>query len=262
MSSDLETLDPEADDRQQVALALSRLDRRLEPVLEPEMRRALVLEWIQGVDAEGFCAVAGAVLSRTRSADPLRRALCDVLTSVPCPRLDYERRKELYGEAASRGDEEIMRLLRTVPARERVDDPERLLSKELAEIPLGRRRALARGNHPQWLEQLARDCDPIVIANLLANPRTVEADVVRIAASRPVAAASLVEISRCPRWFSRNPVRKALARNPYCPVEIATGVVASLPLEDLREMRGDPDLHPDTEAQLRAELARRSGDQS
>lgn len=238
-------------------MELASLDRRLEPVLEAEMRRTLVLEWMQGRSPAVFCEVAGAVLARIQPADLVRRALCEVLTSVPCPRLDYERRKELYGEAAARKDEEIMRLLRTVPARESVSDPEALLSKELSEIPLGRRRALARGSHPHWLEELAKDCDPIVIANLLTNPRTIEADVVRIAASRPVGAAALVEISKCPRWFSRNPVRKALARNPYCPVDIATGVVASLPLEDLREMRGDPDLHPDTEAQLRAELERR-----
>ena len=239
-------------------MELARLDRRLEPVLEPEMRRALVLEWLEGRSPAVFCDVASAVLARTQAADPLRRALCDVLTSVPCARLDYDRRRDLYAAAAESEQEELMRLLRTVPARESVDEPEALLSKELAEIPLGRRRALARGTHPQWLEQLAKDCDPIVIANLLTNPRTVEGDVVRIAASRPVAAAALVEISRCPRWFSRIPVRKAMARNPYCPVEIATGIVASLPLEDLREMRGDPDLHPDTAAQLHAELERRT----
>ena len=242
-----------------VAMDLASLDRRLEPVPEPEMRRALVLEWLVGRSPGVFCEVASAVLERTRAADPLRRALCDVLTSVPCSRLPYERRKELYAEASTRGEDEIMRLLRSVPPRERVNEPEALLSKELAEIPLGRRRALARGNQSQWLEQLAKDCDPVVIANLLLNPRTVEADVVRIAASRPVASAALVEISKCPKWFSRTPVRKALARNPYCPVEIAMGVVTSLPLEDLRDMRGDPDLHPETAAQLRVELERRSG---
>jgi hypothetical protein len=225
------------------------------------MRRALLLEWIEGRAPAGFCEVARAILARTRVADPVRRALCDVLTSVPCSRLDYGRRKELYAEASHTGDDELMRLLRAPPAREAIADPQLLLSRELAEIPLGRRRALARGRHPHWLEELAKDCDPIVIANLLVNPRTVEADVVRIAASRPVASSALIEISKCPRWFSRNPVRKALARNPYCPVDIATGVVACLPLEDLREMRGDPDLHPDTAAQLHSELERRSGTQ-
>jgi hypothetical protein len=53
-------------------------------------------------------------------------------------------------------------------------------------------------------------------------------------------------------------IRKALARNPYCPVSIATGIVATLPTEDLREMRSDSDLHPETRAQLAAELERRT----
>ena len=149
-------------------------------------------------------------------------------------------------------------MLRSVPAQEALEEPERLLSKEIAEMPLGRRRALAKSNHPEWLEQLARDCDPIVIANLLQNPRTVEADVLRIAASRPVAASTLAEIAKSPRWSVRVAIRRALARNPYCPVEIATGIVASLPLEELRVMRGDPDIHPEVRAQLEAELERRT----
>jgi hypothetical protein len=244
----------------QVALeaAMSRLDRRLEAVREPEMRRALLLEWLDLCSGSEASAAASLVLATRRATDPLRRALCEVLTGVPGSRLCYEHRKDLYAEAAARGDNEVMRMLRTIPAREEVAEPERLLSRELVELPLGRRRALAKSNHPEWLEQLARDCDPIVIANLLNNPRTVLADVVRIAAARPVAAAVLVEISRSPRWSSQVPVRRALARNPYSPVEIATGIVATLKLEDLRSMRGDPDLHPETRAQLEAELARRA----
>ena len=242
----------------EIAQALARLDRHLEPVLEAEMRRALVIEWLAAHPCEFACCVAGAALARSCSSDPLRRALTEVLTGLGGPRLDYELRRDLYAEASRSENDGIMRLLRSVPAREEVADPERLLSRELAELPLGRRRSLAKGSHPHWLEQLAKDCDPVVIANLLNNPRTVEADVLRIAAMRPVAASSLVEISRSPRWSARIPIRRALARNPYCPVEIATGIVASLPWEELRAMRGDPDLHPETRAQLDAELDRRS----
>ena len=184
--------------------------------------------------------------------------ICEVLTGASGSRLGYARRADLYAEATARGNDEIMRLLRTPAAQEEIAEPERLLSRELVELPLGLRRSLAKGSQSQWLEQLARDCDPIVIANLLNNPRTVLADVVRIAAARPVASAVLVEISKSARWASRAPVRRSLARNPYCPVEIATGLVASLPAEDLRSMRADPDLHPETRAQLDAELERRA----
>jgi hypothetical protein len=237
---------------------LAVLDRRLEHVLEAEMRRALVSEWLDGCSAQDACRRTGLALARARSADPLRRAICDVLTNVPGTRLEYQRRRDIYAAASEQGNDEIMRLLRSVPPQEELEEPERLLSRELAELPLGRRRSLAKGTHPHWLEQLARDCDPVVIANLLNNSRTVEADVLRIAATRPVAASTLIEISKSARWSARIPIRKALARNPYCPAEIATGIVTSLPLEDLRDMRGDPDLHPETEAQLRAELARRA----
>jgi hypothetical protein len=239
------------------ALALARLDRRLEPLLEAEMRRALLREWLAEASAEEACLVMAAALARNRPADLLRRAISEVLTGATGERLSYAVQRDLYGEAARQENAEIMRLLRSAPAREELEDPERLLSPELAEMPLGRRRALAKGSRPEWLEQLARDCDRVVIANLLRNPRIVEADVLRMAGMRPVAASSLVEIARSPRWSVRVAIRRALARNPYCPVEIATGLVASLPLEELRAMRGDPDLHPETRAQLELELERR-----
>lgn len=239
------------------ARTLARLDRRLEPVLEPEMRRGLVREWLGACDADQACRVVVAALARRRTADSLRRALSEVLTGVTGERLDYEVSRDLYRAAAEQQSDEVMRLLRSVPARDAVEEPERLLSRELAEMPLGRRRSLAKGSRPEWLEQLARDCDPVVIANLLQNPRTVEADVLRMAGMRPVAASTLVEIARSPRWSVRVPIRRALARNPYCPVEIATGMVTLLPLEELRAMRGDPDLHPETRAQLDLELERR-----
>ena len=40
---------------QSTAQELARLDRRLEPVVEPEMRRALVREWLTESDAEDAC---------------------------------------------------------------------------------------------------------------------------------------------------------------------------------------------------------------
>ena len=81
------------------------LDRRLEALLEPEMRRALVLEWLQTCPSDEAGAVAGAVLARTRSSDPLRRALCDVLTGSSSSRLDYTRRVDLYAEDRSSSSE-------------------------------------------------------------------------------------------------------------------------------------------------------------
>ena len=116
------------------AQTLARLDRRLEPLLEPEMRRGLVREWLGEADPEAACEVVAAALARRRSADSLRRALSEVLTGITGKRLDYELQCDLYAAASRKQNDEVMRLLRSVPAREALEDPERLLSKELAEM--------------------------------------------------------------------------------------------------------------------------------
>jgi len=107
------------------------------------------------------------------------------------------------------------------------------------------------------LEELARDSDATVIANLLMNPRISEDDVARMAALRPVASGTLIEIDRSPRWSPRPRIRAALARNPYCPVDVALKALGTLPLAELREMSTDTGLHSELREQVAQELARR-----
>ena len=52
-------------------------------------------------------------------------------------------------------------------------------------------------------------------------------------------------------------MRAALAHNPCAPPEIAAGVVASLPLGELRAMREQPDLPEIVALRLELELRRR-----
>ncbi|MEE8581751.1 MAG: hypothetical protein V3T33_09195, partial [Myxococcota bacterium] len=67
----------------------------------------------------------------------------------------------------------------------------------------------------------------------------------------------LTAVYRSPRWSPHGHVRTALARNPYCPVDIAIMLVGSLALPDLREMRTDSSLHPETRRQVECEIERR-----
>jgi hypothetical protein len=240
---------------------LSRLEQRVESVPEAPMRRALVAEWLgEASAADGFAAVA-ALVRRPRGADALRLAVCELLADARPEgpgALSYDTRAALYSEAREQQDEEVMRFLRTPPApEEALADPATRLSREIAEIPLGRRRSLAKGPERHLLEQLARDPDPIVICHLLRNPRISEPDVVSMAAMRPIPATTLEEIARSPRWSVRVRVQSAVARNPYTPVEVALRMIALLPAGELRAMRGDPDLHAETQAFLEVELGRR-----
>jgi hypothetical protein len=245
------------------AKSIAGIERKLSHVLEAGMRRALVIEWLEGLDGETADAAVRAVVAalgprRAEQVELLRPILVDLLgEDGGADGLSYDLRSQLYASAAAAGDDDVMRLLRSASPREVARDPTRLLSRELAEIPLGRRRSLAKESpSAALLEQLARDPDPTVIEHLLQNARTTEADVLRMAALRPVAASTLAAIADARRFSVCPRIRMALARNPYCPTEIAVRLVAALPLGHVREMRNDPDLHPETRAQVAAMLSR------
>lgn len=238
------------------------LDRRLAHVLEPAMRRRLVCDALCDASSPQIAAVLGEVERRPPAADRmvldrLRETIRDVLLGTdPDCALSYELRSDVYASAVEAGDEVVAGLMRSLPAREVLEAPR--LPRELSQIPLGRRRSLALGEDRALLELLARDLDPVVIRHLLRNPRTLEVEVIRLAAKRPAIESTLEEIFRSPRWSSRTRVRVALARNPYCSASLATRLLGSLPLAELREMKSDPNLHEETRAGVERELERRS----
>jgi hypothetical protein len=247
------------------AAEIEGLDRRLAHVLEPEMRRKLVLEALHALPAGEARLLIRRVHdrrpARTPGSDHLRDILLELILgtgTLGAEPLPYEIRRGLYEAATQADDEILMELLRSHPDHDGEAMDEARLPKELEELPLGLRRSLAKGNDPQRLEQLARDSDALVIQNLLRNPRLREEDVVRIAALRPVALTTLVEVARSPRWSSRTRVRVALVRNPQCPVELGVKLLGLIPLASLREMRRDPDLPERVKRHLQREIERRS----
>ena len=252
----------ESPERPDLEQALARLDCVLRGVLEPAQRSRLVFEVLEARGSEDAYALISAVLGRGlpqgSAFDVLRDTLHGLLlSSPPEPALDYDRRREIYAEAARAGDETVLRALRAAPPLRSMARDNGGLSRELSEVPLGRRRSLARGTDIRLLEELARDSDPMVIANLLMNPRIREDDVARLASLRPVATSTLIEIDKSPRWSPRPRIRAALARNPWCPVDIALKALATIPLAELRDMATDAGLHPELRAQVADELARR-----
>jgi hypothetical protein len=111
-------------------------------------------------------------------------------------------------------------------------------------LTLGHRKSLARSAGPELLEKLATDADPSVIEIWLRNPRTTERPVVRLAAARPNRPEVLTTIAREWKWFYREPVRSALASNPYVSARVAAAILPSLPLSVVRPLASDPRVHP------------------
>jgi hypothetical protein len=241
---------------------LRSLDRTLGALSEATMQRQRLLEWLEAAGGADAYQLVAAVVSRPGGAAPqlanLREILQGLLRDGGASRpLDPEFCAAIQDEARARGDAFVLRLFRSAPAEEEMAEPASALPRDLAELPLGVRRSLARGVDFDRLEGLLRDADAVVIDHLLQNPRITEAQVVRIASRRPVPAETLERIVHSRRFGQRTAVRTALARNPYLPTRLAVQLLGTLPLAEVRAMAHDGTLHEETRHHARQELARR-----
>jgi len=125
------------------------------------------------------------------------------------------------------------------------------------ELTLGERRSLARSPNRRAFDKLLNDPHPMVIRQLLANPRMREDDVVRIAARRPARIETLRELGRSRRWLQRPRVRLAVLLNPGSPLEIAIPLLGLCTRTELKEVVSSADTAPHLRAAANELLIRR-----
>ena len=125
---------------------------------------------------------------------------------------------------------------------EQAVEAEILVDKNLRDMPLGSRRALARRARGENINRLVKDPDAGVVANLLNNPYVLEATVLKICSSRPTVSAALEAVLRSPRWGHRYRIRWALVKNPYLAQKIAVNLLPLLTRRDLKSVRDDESL--------------------
>lgn len=94
------------------------------------------------------------------------------------------------------------------------------------ELTVGERRSLARSPNRRVLEKLLRDPHPLVLRQLLGNPRLTEDDVVRLAARRPLHSAIVDTLAESPRWLRRPRIRLTLLLNPGTPEPVSMPLLA------------------------------------
>jgi len=109
------------------------------------------------------------------------------------------------------------------------------------ELSLGERRSLARRSGRHAFDALIRDPHPMVIRELLINPRTTEDDVVRVAAHRP-ARPSSIEAIAATRWLARGRVRMSVLQNPGAPLAVAVPLVGLCTRSELLELARSTDV--------------------
>ncbi len=198
-----------------------------------------------------LAAVAGALdelCGRAEQADPVAREVLSAAVTVLADPASADLADALRQVAEHAALLPLARLLRRksrgepAPERPAVDERALATSSSGRVLTLGERRALARRPSRAAFDKLLRDPHPMVVQNLLQNPRLTEDDVVRMAARRPAYPEVVAEVARHPVWSQRARVRMAIVQNPGSPPEIAVPMVRLLIRAELRQLASAPDL--------------------
>lgn len=104
------------------------------------------------------------------------------------------------------------------------------------ELTLGERRSLARRPNRRAFDKLLADPHPMVIHQLLGNPKLTEDDVIRLASRRPGRPDALRAVAGSRKWMSRSRVRLSLILNPNTPPEIAMPLLAVCRRSELKDV--------------------------
>ncbi len=209
------------------------------------------------------CEVAAAIdmLYRMGPTNTLAREVQSLFISPENLKeiLGGERYRLTYLASLDMGLKKVSRLFTDLPPMKKgfygYEKEEDLQTENMA---LGIRRALAKGFVREKLDRLLSDPDPVVISNLLNNPRITEKEVLKIASKRPNSPQILRLVVEHRKWSKRYAVIKAVAQNPYTPPRISVGLLHMLLSQDLKQIASDRTLHMQVKAAAKDILEERA----
>ena len=184
--------------------------------------------------------VLNALCEANERADPEAREAILPVALLLASLGECELVEALRAEAEARHLLSLSRFVRRAPPSLVHDRP----AKELPvpdygtgrELTVGERRSLARSPNRRAFDKLLGDPHPLVIRQLLQNPRLTEDDVVRMAARRPARLEVLEAIAQNARWLSRPRVRLSVLFNPGSPPAMAMPLLAVCTRPELDEV--------------------------
>ncbi len=227
-------------------VAANRLMRSISRVPDPRQWPPLVRELCETFDPDELAEALYGLVFEAVAGDS--RAGWLATAQLLCgDGLPYATAQAIYRAAVER-ELTVVRMILLAgeqahrTAHEREFRPDDLLGS----LTLGERKAMARRRDPELLDRLVGDGDPAVIDILLGNPRTTEAQVVRLASRRPNRARVLAQVGRAHggKWLAQSAVQRALVLNPYAPVKMAVALAPLLPRQALREVKTASGLNP------------------
>jgi hypothetical protein len=238
---------------------------RLKRVLLSIPHAALRLGWFEDQLARWTrpeaARVLDALLKESEAADPAAREVLLTIVLLLVRDKNDGFRDAMRQEAT---DQRLFSLERAVrrappasiqaPPAEEQRVPDYGMGRELT---LGERRSLARRPTRAAFDKLLRDPHPAVIRLLLANPKMVEDDAVRLATRRPAQQEIILELVRCPSWLSRRRVRMSILLNPGSPPDVSMALLGLCTRTELLEIVDSADISLVVRATARELLERR-----
>ena len=126
---------------------------------------------------------------------------------------------------------------------------------------LGERRALSKLNIKDTIDRLLSDPDPMVITNILNNPRVTEREIIKIVSKRPNSSNILKLVATHRVWSKRYAVKLAIASNPYSLPRVSITLLELLLTQDLKVIAGDGNIHPQVRLSAGEIIRHRTGEE-
>ncbi len=213
---------------------------------EETMRVALLGRRLKELDPEGAALFLDALYKRGHE-DRLARIAYSVLVDHDGLRgiLGEEGCARIYLASVDLDLKKVSRLFTNLPPlRKGLSGYDSEEEAKMEFVSLGQRRELSKGFKKDTLDRLLSDPDPIVINNILGNPKITEKEVIKIASKRPGSPRILKLIAGHRVWSKRYGVIKAIVLNPYTPPRISVALLEVMLTQDLKIVAEDKTLHP------------------
>jgi len=235
------------EDHEEIELITRKMLQQVSGILDRQQRSFALGKKLDKYPAEVVLEIFRIIAARAQLKEDLYqdgfRTISDVKRIGQY--LGFGKMSEIYSLARRKDYEDVIRFMQTVPAARSLGEDEELEEDPvLKEMTLGTKRQKARMQDRDMINRLCNEQDPLVIKNLLKNPRVTIQHVVKIAAKRPTSAQVLWVVYRDLKWVNHYVVKKALVNNPYTPTQISLSLIHFLLEQDLEDVAENMLLHP------------------
>lgn len=224
---------------------LERLTGQLTSLPEEKMKLDLLKRSFEVIEPD----IAARILNAIYTGSGTRKGVREIKALFVDPRafkevLGVKRFRSVYLSAMELGLERITPLFTDLaPRKSTTKQGVREEDGRSNYETLGQRRSMSKAGVRETLDKLLLDTDPVIIENLLNNPRIKRDQVLKIANARPVLPSILSLISGHAKWGKEYGVKLALVMNPYTSPRVALALLEFLMIGDLKMAAADETLH-------------------